>query len=218
MNFGAAMIIAIDGPAASGKGTIAKRLAATYGLHHLDTGLLYRAVAKALLDAGQSPDDAAQATAAAGALDPTQFDEKALKTQAITEAASVVAAIPGVRRALVDFQRQFAARPPGAVLDGRDIGTVIAPDADVKLFVVASPEVRAARRVLELRTRGERVDEAEVLADLIRRDERDSKRSAAPLKAAPDAHLLDTTHLSIDAAFRAAVEIIEAVRTGRRRR
>jgi cytidylate kinase len=193
MNFGAAMIIAIDGPAASGKGTIAKRLAATYGLHHLDTGLLYRAVAKALLDAGQSPDDAAQA-------------------------ASVVAAIPGVRRALVDFQRQFAARPPGAVLDGRDIGTVIAPDADVKLFVVASPEVRAARRVLELRTRGERADEAEVLADLIRRDERDSKRSAAPLKAAPDAHLLDTTHLSIDAAFRAAVEIIEAVRTGRRRR
>jgi len=212
------MIIAIDGPAASGKGTIARRIADVYGLHHLDTGLIYRAVAKAVLDAGYSPDDTAHAIAAAVALDPTKFDEKSLKAQPITEAASVVAAIPDVRQALMNFQRQFATKPPGAVLDGRDIGTVIAPGADVKLFVVATPEVRAKRRTLELQAKGEPVDEQEVLADLLRRDERDSRRTAAPLKAAPDAHLLDTTHLSIDAAFRAAVEIIEAVRTGRKRR
>ena len=212
------MIIAIDGPAASGKGTIAKQIAAVYGLHHLDTGLLYRAVAKAVLDSGAAPGDVAQATAAAIALDPAKFDENALKAQKITEAASVVAAIPEVRQALMNYQREFAMRPPGAVLDGRDIGTVIAPGADVKLFVTATPEVRAARRVLELRARGESADEKEVLADLLRRDERDSKRTAAPLKPAPDAHLLDTTHLSIDAAFRAAVDIIEAVRTGRKRR
>jgi len=212
------MIIAIDGPAASGKGTIARQIASVYGLHHLDTGILYRAVAKAVLDAGHSPDDAAQAIAAAIALDPATFDEAALKAQRITEAASVVAAIPEVREALMNYQRQFATRPPGAVLDGRDIGTVIAPGADVKLFVVASAEVRAARRALELAARDEPVDEKEVLADLLRRDERDSRRTAAPLKAAPDAHLLDTTHLSIDAAFRAAVDIIEAVRTGRERR
>jgi CMP/dCMP kinase len=212
------MIIAIDGPAASGKGTISRRIADVYGLHHLDTGLIYRAVAKAVLDAGHSPHDAEQAIAAAVALDPTKFEEKSLKAPAITEAASVVAAIPEVRQALMNFQRQFATKPPGAVLDGRDIGTVIAPGADVKLFVVASPEVRAARRVLELRARGEPADQEEVLADLLRRDERDSRRTAAPLKAAPDAHLLDTTHLSIDAAFRAAVDIIEAVRTGRKRR
>ncbi len=212
------MIIAIDGPAASGKGTIAKQIAGVYGLHHLDTGLIYRAVAKAVLDAGYSPDDTRHAIAAAVALDPTKFDEKSLKAQPITEAASVVAAIPEVRQALMNFQRQFATKPPGAVLDGRDIGTVIAPGADVKLFVVATPEVRAKRRTLELQAKGEPVDEQEVLADLLRRDERDSRRTAAPLKAAPDAHLLDTTHLSIDAAFRAAVEIIEAVRTGRKRR
>jgi cytidylate kinase len=211
------MIIAIDGPAASGKGTIAKQVAAVYGLHHLDTGLIYRAVAKAMLDSGHSPDDAARATEIAIRLDPTKFENAALKAQAITEAASVVAAIPQVRQALMNYQREFATKPPGAVLDGRDIGTVIAPGADVKLFVVASPEVRAARRTLELKARGEPADEQEVLADLLRRDERDSRRTAAPLKPAPDAHLLDTTHLGIDAAFRAAVEIIEAVRTGRKR-
>jgi CMP/dCMP kinase len=212
------MIIAIDGPAASGKGTIARQIAAVYGLHHLDTGLLYRAVAKALLDAGQPPDDTKKAIEAAIALDPTKFEDNALKLQPITEAASVVAAIPGVRQALMNYQRGFATRPPGAVLDGRDIGTVIAPGADVKLFVVASPEVRASRRVLELRARGETADEEDVLADLLRRDERDSRRTAAPLMQAPDAHLLDTTHLGIDAAFRAAVDIIEAVRAGRKRR
>jgi len=212
------MIIAIDGPAASGKGTIARQLAAVYGLHHLDTGLLYRAVAKAMLDAGYPPDDVQHAIDAAIRLDPTKFEDNALKLQAITEAASVVAAIPEVRQALMNYQREFATRPPGSVLDGRDIGTVIAPGADVKLFVVASPEVRAQRRVLELRSRGEIADEADVLADLLRRDERDSRRTAAPLKAAPDAHLLDTTHLGIDAAFRAAVDIVEAVRAGRKRR
>jgi CMP/dCMP kinase len=212
------MIIAIDGPAASGKGTIARQIAAVYGLHHLDTGLLYRAVAKALLDAGQPPDDTKKAIEAAIALDPTKFEDNALKLQPITEAASVVAAIPGVRQALMNYQRGFATRPPGSVLDGRDIGTVIAPGADVKLFVVASPEVRASRRVLELRARGETADEEDVLADLLRRDERDSRRTAAPLMQAPDAHLLDTTHLGIDAAFRAAVDIIEAVRAGRKRR
>jgi cytidylate kinase len=212
------MIIAIDGPAASGKGTIARQIAAAYGLHHLDTGLLYRAVAKALLDAGHSPDDPARAAEAATMLDPERFDENALKSQSVTDAASVVAAIPEVRQALINYQREFATKPPGAVLDGRDIGTVIAPGADVKIFVVASPEVRASRRTLEMRSRGEMVDEKEVLADLLRRDARDSRRTAAPLKAAPDAHLLDTTHLGIDAAFRAAVDIIEAVRAGRKRR
>jgi CMP/dCMP kinase len=211
------MIIAIDGPAASGKGTIARQLASVYALHHLDTGLLYRAVAKAVLDAGHSPDDAERARAAAAALDPGKFDENSLKMQKITEAASVVSAIPQVRDALIAYQRQFATQAPGAVLDGRDIGTVIAPGADVKIFVTATPEVRAARRTRELRERGEPVSEADVLADIKRRDERDSTRAAAPLKPAPDAHLLDTTHLGIDAAFRAAVEIIEGVRTGRRR-
>jgi CMP/dCMP kinase len=174
-------------------------------------------VAKAVLDAGYAPDNVEKAIDAAIALDPTQFDESALKAPAITEAASVVAAIPEVRQALMNYQRGFATKPPGAVLDGRDIGTVIAPGADVKIFVVATPEVRAARRTAEMRARGEPADEKEVLADLLRRDERDSRRTAAPLKAAPDAHLLDTTHLGIDAAFRAAVDIIEAVRTGRKR-
>ncbi|MGA3308599.1 MAG: (d)CMP kinase [Xanthobacteraceae bacterium] len=212
------MIIAIDGPAASGKGTIARQIAAVYGLHHLDTGLLYRAVAKAMLDAGARPDDEPRAAAAAGALDPAKFDKIALKSQAVGEAASLVSAIPAVRDALITYQREFATRPPGAVLDGRDIGTVIAPGADVKIFVTATPQARAARRTKELRERDESVQEADVLADILRRDERDMKRAAAPLKPAPDAHLLDTTHLGIDAAFRAAVAIIEAVRTGRRRR
>jgi CMP/dCMP kinase len=209
------MIIAIDGPAASGKGTLGKRLAAHYGLRHLDSGLLYRAVAKAVLDAGRRPDDAASAIAAARNLDPTRFDEAALRSHAIGEAASLVSAIAEVRAALVVFQRAFAAAPPGAVLDGRDIGTVIAPDAEVKIFVIASPEVRAKRRALELRGRGEMVNEAEILADILRRDERDTTRAASPLKRAPDAHLLDTTHLDIDAAVRAAIDIVEAVRAGR---
>ncbi len=209
------MIIAIDGPAASGKGTLGKRLAAHYGLRHLDTGLIYRAVAKALLDAGQSPANQARAVAAAEALDPSSFDEAALKSQAVGEAASLVSAIPEVRGALRAFQRNFGRTPPGAVLDGRDIGTVIFPDADVKIFVTATPEVRADRRTAELRAAGGMVNVAEILADIARRDERDTTRAASPLKAAPDAHLLDTTHLDIDAAFRAAIDIVEAVRAGR---
>jgi len=211
------MIIAIDGPAASGKGTLGKRLAGHYGLPHLDTGLIYRAVAKALLDAGHSPEDRVRARAAAEALDPSRFDEAALKAQAVGAAASLVSAIPEVRSVVLAFQRDFGRAPPGAVLDGRDIGTVIFPDADVKIFVTASPEVRARRRAAELEQAGGRIDEAEVLADIRRRDERDSTRAVAPLRAAPDAYLLDTTHLDIDAAFRAAIDIVEAVRAGRKR-
>ena len=206
------MIIAIDGPAASGKGTLGKSLAAHYRLRHLDTGLLYRAVAKALLGAGHRPDDRARAVAAAEAIDPAGFDEAVLKRYEIGEAASIVSAIPEVRAALFEFQRQFAARPPGAVLDGRDIGTVICPDADVKIFVTATPEVRARRRALEMRGRGEAVGEAEVLADILRRDERERSRTAAPLVQAPDAHRLDTTDLDIAAAFDAAVALVERAR------
>jgi CMP/dCMP kinase len=211
------MIIAVDGPAASGKGTLAKRLAAHYGLRHLDTGLLYRAVAQALLDAGRPLDDAPGAVAAAQALEPARFDEPALKRHAVGEAASLVSAIPAVRTALLAFQRDFGRAPPGAVLDGRDIGTVIFPDADVKMLVTATAQERARRRALELRAAGGQASEAAILADILRRDERDTMRSVAPLKAAPDAHLLDTTHLDIDAAFRAAVDIVEAVRAGRKR-
>jgi CMP/dCMP kinase len=211
------MIIAIDGPAASGKGTLGKLLAGHYGLRHLDTGLIYRAVAKAVLDVGHSPDDRARAVAAAEALDPRHFDETALKRQAVGEAASLVSAIPEVRKLVLAFQREFGRAPPGAVLDGRDIGTVIFPDADVKIFVTATPEVRARRRAAELEQAGEHINQADVLADIRRRDERDSRRAIAPLKAATDAHLLDTTHLDIDAAFRAAIDIVEAVRAGRKR-
>jgi CMP/dCMP kinase len=208
------MIIAIDGPAASGKGTLGKRLAAHFGLRHLDTGLLYRAVAKALLDAGHSPRHQARAVAAADALDPARFDEEALKKPAIGDAASLVSAIPEVRAALLTLQRNFAKAPPGAVLDGRDIGTVICPNAEVKIFVTATPAVRARRRLLEFQARGEPANEADVLADILRRDERDTSRATAPLRQAADAHLLDTTHLDIDAAVRAAVAIVEAARAG----
>jgi cytidylate kinase len=209
------MIIAIDGPAACGKGTLAKRLARHYGLSHLDTGLLYRAVAKCLLDSGARLDDIDAAVRAARAIDPSRFDEKELKRAALAEAASLVSAIPQVRSALLSLQREFGQK--GAVLDGRDVGTVIFPDADVKIFVTASPEVRARRRAAELDEAGEGVAVSEVLADIRRRDERDRSRTVAPLKPAPDAHLLDTTHLGIDAAFRAAVDIVEAVRAGRKR-
>ena len=209
------MIIAIDGPAASGKGTLGKRLASHYGLAHLDTGLIYRAVAKALIDAGQNPGDGEAAAAAAKALEPSHFDEVALKAHSISEAASIVSAIPEVRDALLAFQREFAARPPGAVLDGRDIGTVICPNADVKIYVTATPGARARRRSAESRAQGRNIAEADVLADIRKRDERDQNRAAAPLRRAPDAHLLDTTHLDIDAAIRAAIDIVEASRTGR---
>jgi CMP/dCMP kinase len=210
------VIIAIDGPAASGKGTLAKKLAARYGLRHLDTGLLYRAVAQALLAAGEPLDDADKAEAAARALDPASFDAALLKGHAAGDAASIVSAIPAVRAALLDLQRDFAAREPGAVLDGRDIGTVICPQAEVKIFVTASAEARANRRFREVVAGGQNVNEADILADIRRRDERDRTRAVAPLKPAADAHLLDTTTLDIDAAFRAAVAIVEAVRGGRK--
>jgi cytidylate kinase len=211
------VIIAIDGPAASGKGTLGKKLAAHYGLRHLDSGLLYRAVAKAVLDSGFKPDDRQAATRLAKSLDLAHLDEAALKTPKVGEAASIVSAFPEVRAALVTFQRDFAAKQPGAVLDGRDIGTVICPNADVKIYVTASVAVRARRRTAEYQAQGRQIDEATVLADILKRDERDTKRYVAPLKQAPDAHLLDTTHLAIDAAIRAAIDIVEATRAGRGR-
>jgi cytidylate kinase len=207
------VIIALDGPAASGKGTLARRIAAHHGLSHLDTGLLYRATARALIDAGERLDDEARAVAAARGLALTDFDEDKLRGREMGEAASIVAAIPAVRAALLDMQRAFAHRPGGAVLDGRDIGTVISPDADVKIFVTASPETRANRRALELAGRGEKVDYTAVLDDIRKRDERDSSRSSAPLVKAADAVTLDTTHLDIETALAAALRIV-AEKTG----
>ena len=211
------MIIAIDGPAASGKGTLAKRLAKHYGYRHLDTGLIYRAVAYAMLQSGADLRDEVLAVSAAQALDPGTFNDPALKSQKVGDAASVVSAIPSVREALVSFQRRFADEPPGAVLDGRDIGTVICPEAAVKIFVVADPKLRAHRRALEAQGRGEEADEATILADIIARDERDRNRAVAPLRAAKDAYLLDNSNLDIEAGVRAAIDIVEAVRAGRQR-
>jgi len=206
------MIIAIDGPAASGKGTLARRLAAHYGLPHLDTGLLYRATARMLLDEGSRLDDVEAAVRAARGLALVDFDEGKLRGREMGDAASIVGEIPQVRAALIEMQRAFATRPPGAVLDGRDIGTVIAPQAQVKIFVTASPDARAQRRALELRGRGEKVDYSAILDDIRKRDKRDSERADAPLKAAPDACRLDTTDMNIEAAFAAALAIVEAAR------
>jgi len=206
------MIIAIDGPAASGKGTLARRLAAHYDLPHLDTGLLYRAVAALLIDQGRALDDESAGVAAARGLALTDFDEARLRGRDMGEAASIVAAMPAVRAALVEAQRRFARRPGGAVLDGRDIGTAICPEAEVKIFVTASPAARAQRRALELAARGEKADYAAILAEIARRDARDSQRATAPLKAAADAALLDTTLLTVEAAFAAAVQLTEARR------
>ncbi|MGE0751522.1 MAG: (d)CMP kinase [Variibacter sp.] len=206
------MIIAIDGPAASGKGTLGKRLAAHFGLRHLDTGLLYRAVAHALVAQGAKLDDPAAAEAAARGLDVASLDETKLKARGMAEPASIVSAIPQVRAALVELQRSFAAAPPGAVLDGRDIGTVILPDADVKIYVDASPKVRARRRTAELRAKGETVEEARILEDICRRDERDRNRAVAPLVPAADAHVLDTSDLDVESVFAAAVAIVQAAR------
>lgn len=206
---GTGMIIAIDGPAASGKGTLARRLAAHFGLPHLDTGLLYRAVGAACLSDGTLR-DGDRAAEAAARLNVSALDPDALRTAELGEAASVVAAEPKVRAALLDLQRRFAGQPGGAVLDGRDIGTVICPDADVKLFVTASAEVRAERRFLELKSRGEDVTYAAVLEDIARRDQRDSSRSSAPLTLAEDATLLDTSCLGIGEVVAAALRIVEA--------
>jgi cytidylate kinase len=204
------MIIAIDGPAASGKGTLGKRIAAHYGLAHLDTGKLYRAVARDTLALGNSPGDASAALIAAKALDIKTLGDPYLMDGRLGEAASIVASHPDVRQALLAYQRDFARRKPGAVLDGRDIGTVICPDADVKLFVTATPEERARRRYRELQAAGNGISEAEVLADIRRRDDRDKNRAAAPLVQAEDAVLLDTTNLDIDAAFKAAIDLVDA--------
>ncbi|AVO38158.1 (d)CMP kinase [Pukyongiella litopenaei] len=197
--------IAIDGPAAAGKGTVARAVAAHFGFAHLDTGLLYRAVGARVL-AG------AEAVVAARALRPGDLEADGLRTPQVAQAASRVATDPGVRAALVAFQRQFARRPGGAVLDGRDIGTVICPGAEAKLYVTASAETRAERRFLELRDKGEDVTRAAVLADVIARDERDMTRADAPLKPASDAVMIDTSDLSIDEAVRAAIAAVEARR------
>ncbi len=203
------MIIAIDGPAASGKGTLAKRIAAHYGLRHLDTGSLYRAVARDTLADGGDLTDANAAALAASRLDVATLSDPALRGAGLGEAASVVARHPEVRAVLLEYQRAFARGEPGAVIDGRDIGTVICPDADVKLFITATPEERAHRRFLELMQNGTKIKESEVLADIRARDERDRTRGASPLRQADDAVLLDTTNLDIDAAFRAAIDLIE---------
>jgi cytidylate kinase len=203
------MVIAIDGPAASGKGTLARRLAAHYGLPHLDTGLLYRAVARGLIDAGIDLADAEAATRAARDLAVERLDDHRLRGRDMGEAASVVSAFQPVRDALLDLQRRFAGRAGGAVLDGRDIGTVVCPDADIKLYVTASAEERARRRHLELLGRAEAADYEAILADIRRRDARDTNRAAAPLRAASDAVLLDTTALDAEAAFAAALDLVE---------
>ena len=211
------MIVTVDGPAASGKGTLARRLAKHYGLPHLDTGLLYRGVGYLMLEGNHALDDVARAARIAQELDVSKLDNDALRSDRVGEAASQVAASPGVRVALLKLQQDFARQPGGAVLDGRDTGTVIAPDADVKLFVTATPEERARRRHIELAARRTPVEYCEVISDIKKRDERDSGRAIAPLKPAPDAVLLDTTGLDIEAAFRAAIEIVEAPRAGRTR-
>lgn len=211
-------VIAIDGPAASGKGTLSRRLAAHYGFAHLDTGALYRATGRDMLAAGLDPNDSAAATAVAARVDPASFEDPRLRDEVVGQAASIVAAHGGVRAALLDLQRRFAASPPGglsgAVLDGRDIGTVVCPAATVKFFVTASTEVRARRRVLELQARGLPADEAAIRADLVARDARDSQRAEAPLKPAEDAIVLDTSALDADAVFTAARDIIDRKLSG----
>ena len=202
------MIIAIDGPAASGKGTLAKRLAEYFGLPHLDTGLLYRAVGRSMLDAGLDLEDGEAAAEIAEILDLASLDEDRLRGREMGEAASVVAAHPKLRKALLDLQRRFAHQRGGAVLDGRDIGTVIAPGAEVKIFVTAAPEIRARRRHLELEKRGQAPAFEDVLADIRKRDARDAGRADAPLKPAPDAQVLDTTTLDVDGTFEVALALV----------
>ncbi|MBP1857759.1 (d)CMP kinase [Rhizobium herbae] len=204
------MIIAIDGPAAAGKGTLSRRIAEEYGFHHLDTGLTYRATAKALLDAGLPLDDEMIAEKMARDVELAGLDRDILSAHAIGEAASRIAVMPLVRQALVEAQRAFSMRTPGTVLDGRDIGTVVCPDAPVKLYVTASAEVRARRRFDEIVGNGVAADFLEILADITRRDERDMGRADSPLRPAADAHLLDTSEMSIEAAFLAAKTIIDA--------
>lgn len=203
------LTIAIDGPAAAGKGTLAKRISVHYGLPYLDTGLLYRAVGRLAADSGVDLDDAQAVGRIAATLDTGHLDDGSLRGRVAGERASRVAVHPQVRAALIDFQRRFAAAPEGAVLDGRDIGTVICPDARVKIFVTASPEVRARRRTDELSAKGRDVSYATILAEVRERDARDAGRATAPLKPAADAHLLDTSEMDIEGAFRAACGLID---------
>ncbi|WP_421692798.1 (d)CMP kinase [Aestuariivirga sp.] len=200
------MIIAVDGPAAAGKGTIARALAKHFGFHFLDTGSLYRMVGLSALRAGGEPISARAAVAAAASLNPLAYSDEELRNEQVGSAASIAAAIPEVRTALLDFQRAFARKEPGAVLDGRDIGTVVCPEAQAKLFITASPEVRARRRQMELGSS----DYESVLADIRARDDRDSKRATAPLVAAKDAVVLDTSEMDIEAAVLAAIRAAEA--------
>lgn len=213
-------VVALDGPAASGKGTLARLIADHYAFAYLDTGTLYRGVAWRMLQAGADPSDVNAAEAAARNFSIDVIEDADIRTKEVGAAASVVAAIPGVRAALLDYQRQFAAAPPGgvvgAVLDGRDIGTKVCPDADVKFFVIAEPEIRARRRWEELTEAGETVEEEAIFRDLLERDARDASRADAPMERAKDAELLDTTHLSIDAAFAAARRVIDGVLAGRK--
>ncbi|MCL4768713.1 MAG: (d)CMP kinase [Hyphomicrobiaceae bacterium] len=203
------MIVAIDGPAASGKGTLGKRIAEHFGFAHLDTGLLYRAVARDVLARGAALENEMVAIDCARSLDPASLADPVLRQAGIGEAASIVARIEEVRTALLQFQREFALRKPGAVLDGRDIGTVVCPDADVKIFVTAQPEVRARRRHLERRAAGDDISYREVLNLIRQRDARDAGRASAPMRPASDAVLLDTTNLDIETAFDAAVGLIK---------
>ena len=198
------MIVTIDGPAAAGKGTLARRLASALGYVYLDTGAIYRAVAKSMLDAGGDPDDPGEAAAHAQTLDPAMLDDPGLRGEAVGDAASRVAALPAVRTALLAFQRRVAATPPGAVLDGRDTGTVVCPEAELKLFVTAGLEERARRRLEELRSKGETLMLPEVLAEVAARDSRDRARLTAPLQPAGDAVEIDTTGMTPDAVFQRA--------------
>lgn len=211
-------VIAIDGPAASGKGTLARRLAAYFSLPHLDTGLTYRAVGKAMLDHGHPLDDEEIAAKIAETLDFANLDRATLSAHGIGEAASKVAVMAKVRAALVAAQRQFARRPPGAVLDGRDIATVVCPDADVKLYITANPEERAKRRHQEITDKGGAAGYREILADLKRRDARDMARKESPLRPAADAHLIDTSEMDIEAAFHEALKIAETAWAARNER
>ena len=206
------MIIAIDGPAAAGKGTLARRLAQHLNLAYLDTGLIYRAVGKEVLIVGADPEDAAAAEAEARAMRPEDLQLEGLRTDEVAQAASKVSTVPGARAALLEFQRDFAAYPPdgkaGAVLDGRDIGTVVCPEAPHKLFITASMEVRAERRVKELQDRGLEAIYARVFEDMKERDARDSERAVSPLEPAKNAHTLDTSDFDADQVFQAALDLI----------
>jgi cytidylate kinase len=208
------MIIAVDGPSAAGKGTVARAIAERLGYHFLDTGSLYRMVGLAMLKAGKPADDEMSSTAFAKALDPAAVAQAELRGEDVAAMASKVAVIPAVRQALLDYQRQFARRKPGAVLDGRDIGTVVCPDADLKLFVTASTEVRARRRFEELKALGQKVHYESVLEDVMARDERDASRTAAPTRPADDAILIDTSELTPEEVLSAVMEIIAEHRKG----